>query len=876
MSLTRIAVAAALTLIVALVGGAYIATHDVAAPLGDLIAGREEIRWPPPDRTATNPVSGVAVAVSAVLTGVLSLAVPLALAGGALVAANHGRMRRRRVQESETWELALGRDDVTEPFKVQEAFEGIAGGITVRWYRRLWSGQDHLTLEIHRDAGGKIVFLALATTDVMRVLRAALKELYPDVLLKRYERPEHAADAVARLKKARSHILCLQISKQYRHAFSESLVAGLDASTGPVGVQLVLTPAPRLVHHRSRSLLKRRERFIAVGGRRDPSDPGTGSVVERKELQGALESQHHSLVYFDLRVFGAKRADVARIAGLYAQLRAENELVRRDMRVRQELFARRIAAAVPNALPSVRTGLLSTAELATIWQLPRARVKGIALNRSTIRRALGPPEIDRTPENELMQDERGPVGIAAADRQYGHALIGGQGGGKSSVLARSLLAAARDEDRAIVLLDPKGPLAELALGLIPRHRTVHYLDLAAPEFGINPLSIDASPALRASVVVRAMIEANPPGAIQAASDSFLRQAISAVCMVESRPTFWHVYRMFDFDPEAAYRRRVVAGLQRTSGSDFASTYWRREFPALLSNRGFAVQGLNPPRNKIERLIATTELDMLLRHPVTLDLSELIERREVLIVCGAKATLGEDNVIFVMQLLLQLLHRAVQAQQPAPGEQRGRVSLCIDEAHNLLTPSVATMLAEGRSAGLEALFAWQYSAQIGDAVIRSGLRSLLQSISIFRMREIEDARSLAGLAMEVYSDRISADLAEQERLRFSADDIVRLPAHRAINLWIAGGVPRPGFVAKSLPMEGLYDTEQVAHHQREQRSRGGHRPRSLGDPLADWILPVREPPGPGGSDELLHVTSGEEPGGGGGASEPGVIDLEDLG
>ena len=95
-----------------------------------------------------------------------------------------------------------------------------------------------------------------------------------------------------------------------------------------------------------------------------------------------------------------------------------------------------------------------------------------------------------------------------------------------------------------------------------------------------------------------------------------------------------------------------------------------------------------------------------------------------------------------------------------------MSLLIDEAHNVLTPSVAKMLAEGRSAGLEAVFAWQYSAQIRDEVIRSGVRSLLQSISIFRMREMEDARSLAGLAMEVYSDRISVDQEEQERLRFS--------------------------------------------------------------------------------------------------------------
>src|SRR4029079_18968375 len=160
----------------------------------------------------------------------------------------------------------------------------------------------------------------------------------------------------------------------------------------------------------------------------------------------------------------------------------------------------------------------------------------------------------------------------------------------------------------------------------------------------------------------------------------------------------------------------------------------------------------------------------LRHPVALDLDGVLRRGEILIVAGAKAAVGEENTILVTHLLLQLLHRALQAQQDVPDTERPRVSLLIDEAHNVLTPSVAKMLAEGRSAGLEAVFAWQYSAQIRDEIIRSGVRSLLQAISIFLMREMDDARSLAGLAMEVYSDRISVDQDEQERLRFSPDAV----------------------------------------------------------------------------------------------------------
>src|SRR5437867_13267268 len=99
-----------------------------------------------------------------------------------------------------------------------------------------------------------------------------------------------------------------------------------------------------------------------------------------------------------------------------------------------------------------------------------------------------------------------------------------------------------------------------------------------------------------------------------------------------------------------------------------------------------------------------------------------------------------------------------------------------------------------------------------------------------MRKMEDARSLAGLAMEIYSDRISVDQEEQERLRFSPDDVVKLPIHRAINLWVADGVPRAGFLAHTLPMEELFDEACAEHHLAAQRERGGHHPDFLTDPI----------------------------------------------
>ena len=808
----------------------YIATHDLARTWRQLQAGRQ-VTWPPaakpsaglqPSDTITQPLATAGAALfPAVVAGLV-----LALA----ILASRLRHRRSRARETTRWELRLGRDDLANPYRVQEAFEGIAGAIASRWHERIWRGCDHVAFEIHRLPDGSIRFTAAAPRTLEAAIRGPLEDLYPDVDLIQVDGQPSWGDAVVRLKKRRSFVLSIQTTRNYEHAFTESLVALLSAHERETTVQLVLTPAPGFVHCRARRLLKQRERTLQHADHRDLGELGIDSIVEAKELKGALELQHRSLLYFDLRVSGSNRTTVRRTAGLFSQLRSENDLRPRQMYLRRRLYARRTELALPNAIPGLRTGVLSTSELATLWQLPRGRVKHGALPRSPVRRANAPAAIDRDPRGVLMNDEHGPVSIAPADRKYGHALVGGQGGGKSSVLARHFATDTRAPERAVILIDPKGPLAELCLGLAPAERAVHYLDLGHPEIGINPLRINATPGARAAVLLQALIEANPPGAIQAASDSFLRQAIYAVCLIEPEPTLWHVYRMLGIG-NSKYRAKVVEKLKGRSDAPFARGYWKREFPALIADRGYAAQALNPPRNKIERLISTREIDTLLRHPVPLDIDDVLARGDVLIVAGAKATVGEDNTILVTHLLLQLLHRALQARQELPESERRPISLLIDEAHNVLTPSVAKMLAEGRSAGLEAVFAWQYSAQIRDEVIRSGVRSLLQSLSIFRMREMEDARSLAGLAMEVYSDRISIEQDEQERLRFSPDDIVRLPVHQAINLWVANGTPQPGFVARTLPMEALHDPDVADQHRHAQHQRGAYHPDELPDLLA---------------------------------------------
>src|ERR671939_1559883 len=61
------------------------------------------------------------------------------------------------------------------------------------------------------------------------------------------------------------------------------------------------------------------------------------------------------------------------------------------------LHRRRVALARPEAIPSLRNGVVSAAEAATLWQLPSPRIGHVRLARHTIPRAPAPPDVARAP-----------------------------------------------------------------------------------------------------------------------------------------------------------------------------------------------------------------------------------------------------------------------------------------------------------------------------------------------------------------------------------------------------------------------------------------------------------------------------------------------
>jgi hypothetical protein len=82
--------------------------------------------------------------------------------------------------------------------------------------------------------------------------------------------------------------------------------------------------------------------------------------------------------------------------------RGENRLHRRYMTIRQGMYRRRFPTAYPPWLPPLsRRNVVSGGEIAYLFELPTARMKGVPVRRLTRPRIPAPPEMARTSRWQL-------------------------------------------------------------------------------------------------------------------------------------------------------------------------------------------------------------------------------------------------------------------------------------------------------------------------------------------------------------------------------------------------------------------------------------------------------------------------------------------
>ncbi|MBS1884918.1 MAG: replication-relaxation family protein, partial [Actinobacteria bacterium] len=674
----------------------------------------------------------------------------------------------------------------------------------------------------------------------IEALRGALASRYPDAEIAVVD--EEAGEElrgwlreVVRLKKAKPFARALDrpperalaSAEPYQDAAVDAVLAVMAEVGERVLVQITVSPVP--------DRFQRTARGVSVQ-RRDPArEPAVPDAVQQREERSSTDAVvFRPLCFCDIRV-GAETYRAARqVAGAIEgqALGGENELRQRRPLVRRALYIERLVRAESNPLPSWWRGVYSSLEIAGLWQIPTAHAKNVAVERSSVPQLATPPEVYRPDEERkaIATDLRGNyVGVRPGDWKYGFQVSGAPGGGKTSVLARVGAVRATEPNTALVVLDPKGELAEAVAAMAPAWRTVRFLDVARPLFGLALETPDRDLTVEAEIFSEAMVdvsrtEEGDSQALNASQRSF-KMARGATLALEAEPTFWHTARWLASDDDAAeWRAKKIAKLAGDPRWHGVWDHFARILPAQLQKSpSQAVMRLEAPYNKIQTLLGDERLNAVLHHPVRVSLAEVIRRREILLIAG-RAPDHPDALVF-LKFAVQVLHRAILAQQALPEEERARVAAIIDDAGNLFTPTIARMMENDRSAGLDLALGWQHGGQMTPELAEA-VDAQCNSRIYLRSAE-QDALRAVNRLNPAYEARVSGGLGDLKRTRVEVNQLTGLEMKHGVAVLQAGERLSSSFTVKTIPWSR--DPRRLAEFEARVRAEGGYDPEVIAPP-----------------------------------------------
>ena len=386
---------------------------------------------------------------------------------------------------------------------------------------------------------------------------------------------------------------------------------------------------------------------------------------------------------------------------------------------------------------SHRSGmLLNSDELISLMHLPSASVRSPKLRRDQ-KKTKAAPDLALGHELRLGQNlhngQTMPVTLDASQRIRHMHVIGASGTGKSTFLLNLILQDIENGE-GVAVLDPHGDLIDQLLERIPesRHKDVVLLDPSDEDYpiGFNILSAhsELEKQLLASDLASVFRRLSTSWGDQ--MTSVLGNAILAFLESERGGTL------------ADLRRFLV---EREFREDFLSTvkdrevvyYWRKEFPLLTGK---------PQAPLLTRLDIFLR-PKLIRHMVAqrenrLDFARIMNQGQIFLAKLSQGAIGEENAYLLGTLIVSKFHQMALSRQELQETGRRNFYLYIDEFHNFITPSMASILSGARKYHLGLILAHQELRQLGsrDMEVTSAVLANPYSRVCFRLGD-EDARKL---------------------------------------------------------------------------------------------------------------------------------------
>src|ERR1700722_3104775 len=334
---------------------------------------------------------------------------------------------------------------------------------------------------------------------------------------------------------------------------------------------------------------------------------------------------------------------------------------------------------------SCRTGMIvNRDELVSLVHLPSASARSAKLKREE-RKTKAAPALAFGHALVLGENQHAgksmTVSVSAQHRVRHMHLIGASGSGKSTLLLNMIVQDIRNGE-GLAVLDPHGDLIDQVISHIPESRIkdVVVLDPSDEEYpvGFNILSAHSD-------LERTLLSSDLVSVFRRLSTSFgdqmatvLGNAILAFLESSEGGTLADLRR---FLVESSYRQRFLATVQDPE----IVYYWQKEFP-LLAGR---------PQGPILTRLDTFLRPKVIRYMVSqkenrLDFASIMNGRKILLAKLSQGLIGEENSYLLGTLIVSKLNQIATSRQNLAASDRSPFYLYIDEFHNFVTPSLASI------------------------------------------------------------------------------------------------------------------------------------------------------------------------------------------
>jgi hypothetical protein len=350
--------------------------------------------------------------------------------------------------------------------------------------------------------------------------------------------------------------------------------------------------------------------------------------------------------------------------------------------------------------------LLSVPELAQVASLPCAAVPGLEQARA---RTLAPARAVAHQGHILgLSDHIGvprPVAISVPDSRHHMHLVGETGTGKSTLIARMVLADA-DAGRAAVVIDPKGDLVETILDRLP-HKALARTCLIDPDdanraVGLNVLAGD-NPDLTVDHVVGVFKRIYEPW-WGPRTDDIMRAVCLTLTMIPGA-TLTEIPNLLSHDE---WRRAVGNALKTTPG---LGGFWSW-FEQLGDQQRANI--IAPLLNKLRAFLLRGPVRAIVGQATPkLDIDAQINSGGLLLLRIPKGTIGEETSRLLGAFTVARVWQAAMRRAHVPEAERPDTTLYVDEMHNYLAlpRSFEDLLAEARGYRLSLVLAHQHMNQL---------------------------------------------------------------------------------------------------------------------------------------------------------------------